>query len=235
MLGLAAITAVIAPADPRRRHRRPAGGRAGHHPGPGRHHRPLRDHRPGDHGHGDQRPGGHPADPAHPGEPARRRRLRARPGRLDAPRRGRGRAGRGRGVRPLGGRRHPRRRPGRPGGHGPAGGGHHRAGTTYEAIFWVKAPGGGQVVLALRELAGGREVSADQAGYTLAGSGWQQLAVEHHTAAPGSSLALEVVGPRPARRRPPAGRLGRPPDRVSRSIRPIPTYGSVVLLMMLPG
>ena len=67
------------------------------------------------------------------------------------------------------------------------------AGTTYEAIFWVQAPAGGQVVLALRELAGGREVSADQAGYTLPGSGWQQLAVEHHTAAPGSSLALEVV------------------------------------------
>ena len=67
------------------------------------------------------------------------------------------------------------------------------AGTTYEAIFWVQAPAGGQVVLALRELAGGREVSADQAGYTLSGSGWQQLAVEHHTAAPGSSLALEVV------------------------------------------
>ena len=69
-----------------------------------------------------------------------------------------------------------------------------REGATYEAIFWVRAPdGGGQVVLALRELAGGREVSADQAGYTLPGSGWQQLAVEHHTAAPGSSLALEVV------------------------------------------
>ena len=69
-----------------------------------------------------------------------------------------------------------------------------REGVTYEAILWVQAPGGGgQVVLALRELAGGREVSADQAGYTLPGSGWQQLAVEHHTAAPGSSLALEVV------------------------------------------
>jgi len=68
-----------------------------------------------------------------------------------------------------------------------------REGITYEAILWVQAPGGGQVVLALRELAGGREVSADQAGYTLPGSGWQQLAVEHHTAAPGSSLALEVV------------------------------------------
>jgi hypothetical protein len=68
------------------------------------------------------------------------------------------------------------------------------AGTTYEAIFWVKAPAGGQVVLALRELAGGREVSADQAGYTLPAGRWQQLAVEHHTAAPGSSLALEVVG-----------------------------------------
>jgi hypothetical protein len=68
-----------------------------------------------------------------------------------------------------------------------------KAGVTYEAILWVQAPGGGQVVLALRELAGGREVSADQAGYTLPGSGWQQLAVEHHAAAPGSSLAVEVV------------------------------------------
>ena len=69
-----------------------------------------------------------------------------------------------------------------------------REGVTYEAIVWVQAPGGGQVVLALRELAGGREVSADQAGYTLPAGRWQQLAVEHHTAAPGSSLALEVVG-----------------------------------------
>ncbi|HEV2895465.1 MAG TPA: hypothetical protein VG411_17065 [Actinomycetota bacterium] len=68
------------------------------------------------------------------------------------------------------------------------------AGATYEAIFWVQAPAGGQVVLALRELAGGREVSADQAGYALPGGSWQQVAVEHHTAAPGSSLALEVVG-----------------------------------------
>jgi hypothetical protein len=50
------------------------------------------------------------------------------------------------------------------------------------------------VVLALRELAGGREVSADEAGYILDGDGWQQLAVEHHTRAPGSSLLLEVVG-----------------------------------------
>jgi hypothetical protein len=78
-----------------------------------------------------------------------------------------------------------------------------RADTTYEAILWVQAPGGGQVVLALRELAGGREVSADQAGYALAPGRWQQLAVEHHTAAPGSSLALEVV----ARGLPGDGRL----------------------------
>ena len=70
-----------------------------------------------------------------------------------------------------------------------------RAGTTYEAILWVQNPTGGQVVLALRELAGGREISADQAGYTLAPGEWQQLAVEHRTAAPGSSLALEVVAP----------------------------------------
>jgi len=68
------------------------------------------------------------------------------------------------------------------------------AGTTYEAVFWVKASAGGQVVLALRELDGGREVSADQAGYTLDSDRWQQLAVEHRAAAPGSSLALEVVG-----------------------------------------
>jgi hypothetical protein len=68
-----------------------------------------------------------------------------------------------------------------------------REGTTYEAILWVQAPGGGQVVLALRELAGGREVSADQAGYTLPDGGWQELAVEHHTVAPGSRLVLEVV------------------------------------------
>ena len=68
------------------------------------------------------------------------------------------------------------------------------AGTTYEAIFWVQAPEGGQVVLALRELAGGREVSADQAGYALPGGRWQQIAVEHQTAVPGSSLALEVLG-----------------------------------------
>jgi hypothetical protein len=68
-----------------------------------------------------------------------------------------------------------------------------RADTTYEGVVWVLAPEGGQVVLALRELAGGREVSADQAGYTLPGGRWRQLAVEHHTAAPGSSLSLEVV------------------------------------------
>jgi hypothetical protein len=68
-----------------------------------------------------------------------------------------------------------------------------RADTTYEAVLWVQAPDGGQVVLALRELADGREVSADQAGYTLPGGQWRQLAVEHHTASPGSSLSLEVL------------------------------------------
>lgn len=68
-----------------------------------------------------------------------------------------------------------------------------RADTTYEGVVWVLAPDGGQVVLALRELAGGREVSADQAGYTLPAGRWRQLAVEHRTAAPGSSLSLEVV------------------------------------------
>jgi hypothetical protein len=71
-----------------------------------------------------------------------------------------------------------------------------RADTTYEAALWVRAPAGGQVVLALRELAGGREVSADEAGYTLPGGRWRQLAVEHRAVAPGSSLSLEVVGQR---------------------------------------
>jgi hypothetical protein len=69
-----------------------------------------------------------------------------------------------------------------------------RADTTYEAVVWVQVPDGGQVVLALRELAGGRQVSADQAGYTLPDGRWRQLAVEHHTASAGSSLSLEVVG-----------------------------------------
>jgi hypothetical protein len=68
------------------------------------------------------------------------------------------------------------------------------ADTTYEAVLWVKAPEGGQVVLALRELDGDREVSADQAGYALPAGRWQQVAVEHLTAASGSSLALEVAG-----------------------------------------
>jgi hypothetical protein len=70
-----------------------------------------------------------------------------------------------------------------------------RADTTYEASFWVRGPAGRQVVLALRELAGGRVVSADEAGYVLPDGGWQHLAVEHHTRAPGSSLTLEVAGP----------------------------------------
>ena len=59
---------------------------------------------------------------------------------------------------------------------------------------------------------GGRQVPADQAGYTLdsvAGSSWRSSPLPH---APGSSLALEVVGPRPGRRRPPAGRRDQPPD-----------------------
>jgi hypothetical protein len=70
-----------------------------------------------------------------------------------------------------------------------------RADTTYEASVWVRGRAGDQVVLALRELAGGRVVSADQAGYTLPDGDWQHFAVEHHTRAPGSSLTLEVAGP----------------------------------------
>jgi hypothetical protein len=69
-----------------------------------------------------------------------------------------------------------------------------RADTTYEASAWVRGRAGDQVMLALRELAGGRVVSADEAGYTLPDGGWQHLAVEHHTRAPGSSLTLEVAG-----------------------------------------
>jgi hypothetical protein len=69
-----------------------------------------------------------------------------------------------------------------------------RADTTYEASVWVRGRAGDQVVLALRELAGGRVVSGDEAGYTLPDGGWQHLAVEHHTRAPGSSLTLEVAG-----------------------------------------
>jgi hypothetical protein len=70
-----------------------------------------------------------------------------------------------------------------------------RADTTYEASFWVRGRAGDQVVLTLREVAGGRVVSSDEAGYVLPDGGWQHLAVEHHTRAPGSSLTLEVAGP----------------------------------------
>jgi hypothetical protein len=94
--------------------------------------------------------------------------------------------------------------PGPSGGGGPGmtrpGAATARADTTYEASVWVRGRAGDQVVLALRELAGGRVVSADEAGYTLPDGGWQHLAVEHHTRAPGSSLTLEVAG-----RGPPAG------------------------------
>jgi hypothetical protein len=69
-----------------------------------------------------------------------------------------------------------------------------RADTTYEAVIWVRGRASGQVLLALREVAGGQVVSSDEAGYTLPGAGWQQLAVEHHTRVPGSSLAVEIVG-----------------------------------------
>jgi hypothetical protein len=69
-----------------------------------------------------------------------------------------------------------------------------RAGTTYEAVFWVRGPSGGQVELALRERAGDRVVSSEEAGYTLPDGGWQQLAVEHRTRVPGSSLDVELTG-----------------------------------------
>jgi hypothetical protein len=77
-----------------------------------------------------------------------------------------------------------------------------RADTTYEAVVWVRAAAGRQVLLALRERAGQRVVSSDEAGYTLPGDGWQELAVEHQTRAPGSSLDLEVL----AHDLPPGGR-----------------------------
>jgi len=57
-----------------------------------------------------------------------------------------------------------------------------RSDTTYEAIFWVRSRAGGQVA------------SSEEAGYTLPDAGWHQLAVEHHTRVPGSSLAVEIVG-----------------------------------------
>jgi hypothetical protein len=69
-----------------------------------------------------------------------------------------------------------------------------RSDTTYEAIFWVRSRAGGQVILALREHAGGQVASSEEAGYTLPDAGWHQLAVEHHTRVPGSSLAVEIVG-----------------------------------------
>jgi hypothetical protein len=69
-----------------------------------------------------------------------------------------------------------------------------RSDTTYEAIFWVRSRAGGQVILALRERAGGQVASSEEAGYTLPDAGWHQLAVEHHTRVPGSSLAVEIVG-----------------------------------------
>jgi hypothetical protein len=78
-----------------------------------------------------------------------------------------------------------------------------RADTTYEAIVWVRATAGRQVLLTLREQAGDRMISSDEAGYTLPDAGWQEVAVEHHTRAPGSTLALEVV----ALNLPPDGRL----------------------------
>jgi hypothetical protein len=78
-----------------------------------------------------------------------------------------------------------------------------RAATTYEAIVWVRAAAGRQVLLTLRERAGDRVVSSDEAGYTLPDAGWQEVAVEHQTRAPGSILALEVV----ALNLPPDGRL----------------------------
>jgi hypothetical protein len=78
-----------------------------------------------------------------------------------------------------------------------------RPGTTYEALVWVQAATGRQVLLVLRERSGGQVVSSDEAGYTLPDDGWQQVAVEHHTRVPGSSLALEVV----ALNLPPDGRL----------------------------
>jgi hypothetical protein len=37
-------------------------------------------------------------------------------------------------------------------------------------------------------------VSSEEAGYTLPGAGWQQLAVEHQTRVPGSNLAVEISG-----------------------------------------
>jgi hypothetical protein len=68
------------------------------------------------------------------------------------------------------------------------------AGTTYLGTAWVRAASpDATVVLALREYRGGREVSADLAGYDLGRGGWQEVSVEHRARVPGAMLAIEVT------------------------------------------
>jgi hypothetical protein len=68
-------------------------------------------------------------------------------------------------------------------------------GTTYVGSVWVRAAAPGtQVVLALREYLGGREVSSDVTGYNLTGDGWQAVTVEHRARVRGAGLAIEVTG-----------------------------------------
>jgi hypothetical protein len=70
-----------------------------------------------------------------------------------------------------------------------------RAGVTYLGTAWVRAASpDATVVLALREYQGGREVSADVAGYGLGSGGWQEVSVEHRARVSGALLAIEVTG-----------------------------------------
>jgi hypothetical protein len=68
-----------------------------------------------------------------------------------------------------------------------------RVGAIYVGSAWVRAAPGTQVVLALREYLGDREVGADLAGYLLAGGAGQRVAVEHRARVPGARLAIEVT------------------------------------------
>src|ERR671931_1397186 len=69
-----------------------------------------------------------------------------------------------------------------------------KVGTTYLGSTWVRAAAPDTPLgLALREYQGGREVSADLAGYDLGRGGWQEVSVEHRARVPGAMLAIEVT------------------------------------------
>jgi hypothetical protein len=69
------------------------------------------------------------------------------------------------------------------------------AGETYEASVWVRAGApGAQVVLGLHEQVGERVAGTDVAGYSLPGTGWRHLAVEHRALRAGAALTMEITG-----------------------------------------